>query len=147
MALDVDGDGDISVRELETLFKSLKFKLKMSDREIRKFIKGVDENGDGSIDVEEFLHLIQGQSGARRAIIHKELIHRSGIRKRFEKYDKDGNGVITRDEFRRVVEDKYQSRLTPQQVDEMIIEADRDGNGEIDYEEFLRAFTYFPVAK
>ena len=81
----------------------------------------------------------------KRDIIHKALIQRSGIRQRFLKYDKDGNGVITRDEFRRVVEDKYQARLTPEQVDEMIIEADKDGNGDIDYDEFMRAFTYFPV--
>ena len=115
----------------------------MSERDIRDFLDELDENGDGSVDVSEFMKLIH--SGFKRDIIHKALIQRSGIRQRFLKYDKDGNGVITRDEFRRVVEDKYQARLTPEQVDEMIIEADKDGNGDIDYDEFMRAFTYFPV--
>ena len=145
LALDIDGDGDISIQEIENLLQTIKFKLQMSDNDIKDFIEGLDENGDGSIDIEEFLNLIQ--SGFKREIIQKALIQRSGIRKRFEKYDKDGNGVITRDEFRRVVEDRYQSRLTPKQVDEMIIEADKDSNGSIDYDEFLKAFTYFPASK
>ena len=115
----------------------------MSERDIRDFLDELDENGDGTVDVGEFMKLIH--SGFKRDIIHKALIQRSGIRQRFLKYDKDGNGVITRDEFRRVVEDKYRARLTPEQVDEMIIEADKDGNGDIDYDEFMRAFTYFPV--
>lgn len=115
----------------------------MSERDIQDFIDELDENGDGTVDVGEFMKLIQ--SGFKRDIIHKALIQRSGIRQRFQKYDKDGNGVITRDEFRKVVEDKYQTRLAPEQVDEMIIEADKDGNGDIDYDEFMRAFTYFPV--
>lgn len=117
----------------------------MSDRDIQRLVDELDQDGDGTIDIGEFMYLIE--SGFKREIIHKALIQRSGIRKRFQKYDKDGNGVITRDEFRKVVEDKYQTRLSPNQVDEMILEADKDGNGEIDYNEFIRAFTYFPVSK
>ena len=145
MALDLDGDGDISVGELENLLRSLKARLRMSDKDIKKLVNELDQNGDGTVDVEEFLNMIQ--SGIKRDVIHKALVQRSGIRKVFEKYDKDGNGVITRDEFRKVVEDKYQTKLAPRQVDAMIIQADVNKNGKIDYEEFLKAFTYFPVTK
>ena len=43
----------------------------------------------------------------------------------FKKYDKDGNGVITRDEFRKVVEDKYQARLRADQIDQMMLNVDK----------------------
>ena len=145
LALDADGDGDISVAELETLIKSVKRQLKMSDKEISKLIKDVDQNGDGKVDCNEFFHLIQ--SGKNRDVLHKELIKRSGIRQTFKKYDADGNGVITRDEFRKIVSDKYQTKLMPDQINAMMNKADSDGSGKIDYEEFLKSFTYFPISK
>ena len=143
LALDINGDGVITLDELHLLLKSLKSKLKMSEREIKKFEKEFDKDGDGTIDIEEFFEMVQNSS--ERGIIHKALIQRSGIRKIFQKYDKDGNGVITRDEFTRVVEDRFQSRLLPEQVDHILKEADQNGDGVIDYEEFLKSFTYFPA--
>ena len=115
----------------------------MSDRDVAKLIKEVDKNGDGSVDVKEFLSLMK--TGKNREVLHKELIKRSGIRKAFEKYDQDGNGFITRDEFRKVVEDKYQTRMMPDQINEIMSKVDVDESGKIEYDEFLKAFTYFPV--
>ena len=110
---------------------------------MKKFVKDIDQNGDGQIDVSEFVNMVE--VGSKRDIICKALIQRAGIRKAFEKYDKDGNGSITRDEFRRIVEDKYQTTLMQSQVDSMMSQADEDKSGKIDYEEFLKAFSYFPV--
>ena len=116
----------------------------MTEREMARLIKDIDQNGDGNIDVEEFLNMVE--NGPKRDIICKALIQRAGIRKAFQKYDRDGNRVITRDEFRKIVEDKYQTTLTKAQVDEMMEQADVDKSGNIDYEEFLKAFAYFPVS-
>ena len=143
MALDVDGDGDISAKELMLLLKSLKRKLVITEAGINKMVKDTDLNGDGRIDIDEFLNMME--CGEKREIILKALITRHGIRKAFEKYDRDKNGVITRDEFTRVVEDRFQSRLLPEQVDQILREADQNGDGVIDYEEFLKSFTYFPA--
>ena len=145
LALDTDGNGDISVQEIETLLKSLKRKLRMSENEIKRLVKETDKNGDGVVDVEEFFHMVE--CGDKQNIIRKEMIQRSGVRKAFQKYDKDGSGFISRDEFRKVVEDKYQSTLRSNQVDKLMEQADRDNSGEISYEEFLKAFSYFPVSK
>ena len=115
LALDKDGDGDISLSEVSNMLKGLKRKLRMTERELAKLIKEIDQNGDGNIDVEEFLNMVE--NGPKRDIICKALIQRARIRKSFQKYDRDGNGVITRDEFRKIVEDKYQTTLTKAQVD------------------------------
>ena len=145
LALDLDGNGDISVDELDKLLRSMKRKLRMSETEITRLVRQTDENGDGTVSVDEFLNMVE--KGNNKNAIHKELIQRSGVRKAFEKYDADGSGTITRDEFRRIVEDKYQTTLRPGQVDRLMEQADKDNSGQIDYEEFLMVFTYFPVTK
>ena len=117
----------------------------MTNTDIDKLLKSFDSNGDGNIDTKEFLNMIT--TGEKRNIIKKALIQRHGVRELFKKYDKDGNGVITRDEFRRVVEDKYQARLRADQIDQMMLNVDKDKDGTIDYEEFYKAFRYFPVEK
>ena len=145
LALDLDGNGDISVKELECLLKSIKRKLRMTEKEIMKMVEKTDQNGDGCVDLEEFLNLIE--TAEQKKVIHKELIQRSGVRKAFEKYDKDGSGTITRDEFRKVVEDKYQTTMRANQIDKLMEQADKDNSGNISYDEFLAAFSYFPVSK
>ena len=57
LALDLDGNGDISVQELESLLRSIKRKLRMTENQIMKMVKQTDKNGDGSVDLEEFLNL------------------------------------------------------------------------------------------
>ena len=145
LALDIDGNGDISVAELESLLRAIKRKLRLTENQIVKMVKQTDRNGDGNVDLEEFLDLME--TAEQKRIIHKELIQRSGVRKAFEKYDKDGSGSITRDEFRRVVEDKYQTTMRANQIDKLMEQADKDNSGQISYDEFLAAFSYFPVTK
>jgi Ca2+-binding EF-hand superfamily protein len=145
LALDTDGNGDISVQELDTLLKSLKRKLRMSENEIKKLVKDTDKNGDGVVDMEEFFSMVE--CGDKQSVIRKEMIQRSGVRKCFQKYDRDGSGSISREEFRKVVEDKYQSTLRSTQIDSLMEQADKDNSGQISYEEFLMTFSYFPVTK
>ena len=143
LALDENEDGDISEAEMIGLLKSLKRKLSLSEKAIIKLVKDTDQNGDGKIDIDEFVSFLE--NGTKKDVIRKALIQRSGIRKAFEKYDIDGNGFITRNEFRRIVEDKYQSTLMPSQVDALMDQADLNKSGEIDFDEFIKAFAYFPV--
>ena len=124
---------------------SAKRQLKMTNKEISKLMKEVDQNGDGTIDLTEFFNVIT--CAERRDVIFKELIKRSGIRETFQKYDRDENGVITTDEFKKMMSDKYPGKFKPDEIVALMNKADKDGSGMINYEEFLQSFAYFPVTK
>ena len=141
--MDVDGDGDISRSELAILLKSMKRKLGMSENTITKLVNQTDLDGDGTIDFNEFLNLIENVE--TKKALHKALIQRAGIRKAFERYDKDGKGFLTRHEFKRALEDKYEAVLAQTQVDALMNRVDTDKSGKIEYDEFIKTFSYFPV--
>ncbi|KAK6746968.1 hypothetical protein RB195_000301 [Necator americanus] len=59
------------------------------------------------------------------------------IREAFRVFDKDGNGVITANEFKYFMV-HMGMQFSEEEVEEMMQEVDCDGNGEIDYEEFVK---------
>lgn len=59
------------------------------------------------------------------------------IREAFRVFDKDGNGFISAAELRHVMTNLGE-KLTDEEVDEMIREADIDGDGQVNYEGTFR---------
>uniref|UniRef100_A0A8P0NV50 EF-hand calcium-binding domain-containing protein 11 n=2 Tax=Canis lupus familiaris TaxID=9615 RepID=A0A8P0NV50_CANLF len=55
-------------------------------------------------------------------------------------FDKDGNGYISAVELHHVMTNSG-VKLTDEEVDEMIKEADTDGDGRVNYEEFVQMVT------
>ena len=55
------------------------------------------------------------------------------VRQAFKMFDKDGNGTVSASELRRVMMNLGE-KLSEEEVDEMMREADIDGDGEINYE-------------
>ena len=118
----------------------------MGDDEITKLVNDTDKNKDGNISIKEFLNMIEidnieGRSN-KSDVIHKTFILRAKARKVYKEYDTDGNGYITKDEFQVICENKYPYKLSSEEVDELMEEADKDKSGIIDYEEFIKAFLY-----
>ena len=66
----------------------------------------------------------------------KEEIHEA-----FWVFDKDGNGYISAAELCHVMTNLGE-KLTDEEVDEMIREADIDGDGQVNYEEFVHIYMY-----
>ena len=128
----------LKTEEVEKLLLAEKVKLRMSLKEIKTLLANLDK--DGKIDTDELLQKVGG--GPKKNIIKKSLEQRSVVRKQFEKYDKDGKGYITSEEFRKVVQNKFSSTMTAEEIEKMMKDADKDGDGTIDYEEFLKAFSY-----
>ena len=55
------------------------------------------------------------------------------IRDAFKVFDKDGNGLISAHELRQIMM-SLGEKLTDEELDEMMREADLNGDGQIDYE-------------
>ena len=63
----------------------------------------------------------------------KDVTSYDAIREAFKVFDKEGKGSIPREEFRHIMT-TLGERLTDEEVDEMLDDADADGDGEIQYE-------------
>ena len=59
------------------------------------------------------------------------------LREALRVFDQDQNGFISAAELRHVMTNLGE-KLTDEEVDEMIREADVDGDGQINYEEFVK---------
>merc|ERR1712103_5077 len=92
-------------------------------------INEVDADGNGTIDFPEFLSLMARKM--KDTDTEEELIEA------FKVFDRDGNGFISAAELRHIMT-KLGEKLTDEEVDEMIREADICGDGQINYEEFVK---------
>eukprot|EP01120_Amphizonella_sp_Union-15-10_P012452 TRINITY_DN552_c0_g1_i1.p1 TRINITY_DN552_c0_g1~~TRINITY_DN552_c0_g1_i1.p1 ORF type:complete len:150 (-),score=49.03 TRINITY_DN552_c0_g1_i1:81-530(-) len=124
---DKDGDGNITTKELGIVMRSLG--QNPTEAELQDMIHEVDANNSGTIDFPEFLTMMAKQM--------KNEDTEEEIREAFKVFDKDGNGLISAAELRHVMTNLGE-KLTDDEVDEMIREADVDNDGQINYEEFVK---------
>jgi len=89
--------------------------------------------GNGTIDFSEFLTMMLPN--------RKDNSNCGpGIREAFRTFDQDGNGLISAAELRHAMTNLGE-KLTDDEVDEMIREADIDGDGQVSYEGSLLTLT------
>ncbi|XP_077247692.1 calmodulin-like [Tasmannia lanceolata] len=127
---DKDGDGCITIEELATFIGSLG--QNPTEEELQEMIGEMDLDGNGTIEFGEFLKLM-----ARKM---KETDAEEELKEAFKVFDKDQNGFISANELRHVMINLGE-RLTDEEVQQMIREADLDGDGQVNYEEFVRMMT------
>lgn len=125
--LDRFDTGSITTKELGTVMRSLG--QNPTEAELQDMINEVDADGNGTIDFAEFLSLM-----ARKM---KDTDSEEELKEAFRVFDKDQNGFISAMELRHVMTNLGE-KLTDDEVDEMIREADVDGDGQINYEEFVK---------
>ena len=124
---DKDRDAKITTKELGTVMRNLG--QNPTEVELTEMIAEVDLDGNGTIDFKEFLGLMVRKM--------KDTDTEEELLEAFKVFDRDGNGYITSHELRHVMTNLGEA-LSPEEVEEMIKEADLDGDGQIDYEEFVR---------
>ena len=139
MGLDSDGNGEISIQELEHLLKSMRIKLRLSETEIRRALKQIDSNGDGTVDIQELMDIIYKFDTA--GIIYKALHQRSEIRKDFKRFDADKSGFISIDELVQVVRDRTGILVPEKYILPLMKDCDENDDDKIDYEEFVTIMT------
>ncbi|XP_060924574.1 uncharacterized protein LOC132998844 [Limanda limanda] len=127
---DKDGDGTITTKELGTVMRSLG--QNPTEAELLDMINDVDAEGNGTIDFQEFLTMM-----ARKM---KDTDIEEEMREAFRLFDKDGNGYISAADLRQVMTNLGE-KLTDEEVDEMIGEADIDEDGQVNIAEFVQMMT------
>jgi len=121
---DTDGSGEIDSKELKVAMRALGFEPKKE--EIQKMISDVDDDGSGTIGYEEFLKMMTHK------ILNRDP--KDEILKAFRLFDDDETGKISFKNLKRVAKELGE-RMTDEELQEMIDEADRDGDGTPDDED------------
>ena len=125
-AFDKDGNGSITTKELGTVMRSLGQNL--SEAEIKEMIDIVDEDKNGTIDFQEFLHLM----ARKMKLIGKE----EELLDAFNLLDKDGNGKISKYELRYNLMSS-DSKINGDDIEEFIKTIGTDDEGNIDIQNFI----------
>nr|2KN2_A Chain A, Calmodulin [Glycine max] len=68
---------------------------------------------------------------------HMDTDAEEELKEAFKVFDKDQNGYISASELRHVMINLGE-KLTDEEVEQMIKEADLDGDGQVNYEEFVK---------
>lgn len=124
-ALDVNGDGTLTYKEVvETMNKN---KLEVP-ADLLEIMKDIDSDGSGQVDYTEFV---------AATLDKKQYMTEQNAWIAFRQFDLDGDGKITAQELKTVLgADGVGDHFDTVKIDEMIKEADSNGDGMIDFEEF-----------
>lgn len=132
--MDTSGDGFVSLEEMRCFFDTVG--LRLDDKLIDALFSHFDPNGSGSVHYGEFCWAFFN----RRGLINqwkqktKGLTNRQ-IKSKFQCADKNGNGVLTRREFAKLLK-SFSIKLSDMEIDLLIDRFDKDGDGELDLNEF-----------
>ncbi|XP_060523392.1 calmodulin-A-like isoform X2 [Cylas formicarius] len=126
MLFDKDEDGTITMAELGVVMRSLG--QRPTETELRDMVNEVDQDGNGTIEFNEFLQMMSRKM--------KEADGEEELKEAFRVFDKNNDGLISNIELRHVMT-SLGERLSEEEVEDMIKEADLDGDGQVNYEEFV----------
>ena len=124
---DKDKDGAITTKELGDVMRALG--ANPTQAELQEMINEVDTDDSGKIEFKEFLSLFAKKM--------KDPDTEEDLIEAFRIFDKDGSGNISALELRHVMT-TLGERLTEEEADEMIKEADTNNDGQINYQEFVK---------
>merc|ERR1739845_187449 len=101
-----------------------------TEAELADMINEIDSDGSGLVEFPEFLTMMarklkDGQDSEEEVI------------EAFKVFDKEGNGFISAAELRHIVTNLGE-KLTDEEADEMLREADIEGTENINYVEFVK---------
>ncbi|KAM3878055.1 troponin C, slow skeletal and cardiac muscles-like [Diretmus argenteus] len=119
-------DGCISTKELGKVMRMLG--QKPTPIELQEMIKEVDEDGNGTVDFDEFLGLmVRCMKDDTKGKTEEELADL------FRMFDKNQDGYIDVDELKNMLESTGE-RITKDDIDELMKDGDKNNDGKIDYD-------------
>ena len=126
---DRNGDGRISVAELDDVLKALGTAVPAKD--LQRVMEDLDSDRDGFISVAEFAAFCRRSADDGGA---------SELRDAFDLYDQDHNGLISAVELRDVL-CRLGMSVTVDDCHRMIASVDADGDGNVNFDEFCTMMT------
>lgn len=122
---DRNGDGQICKGELGTVLRALGGTEKVSDEQIEQLVHDVDVNGDGFLDLYEFIEL---------NMKIKDVDDSKCLSRAFHVFDVDRDGFISPEELHHVLEEF--GDMSADECRCLIQAADEDGDEMVDFQEF-----------
>merc|ERR1711904_678474 len=100
-----------------------------TNQELPRVVNEVDPHGKGILTFQQFVTMM--------SYFDHGLITEEEVLEAFKIFDRDASGSIESAELRHVLQ-TLGDKLTEEEADMMLDEADADGSGEIDFEEFAQ---------
>ncbi|KAG6589633.1 putative calcium-binding protein CML27, partial [Cucurbita argyrosperma subsp. argyrosperma] len=125
---DSNGDGRISITELDSVLKSLGSAIPYE--ELRGVMEDLDYDKDGFINIDEFAAFCKEPMASDEAGL-------SELRDAFDLYDQDHNGLISHSELHLVLT-RLGINYSIEDCQRMIHTVDSDGDGNVNFEEFRK---------
>lgn len=127
---DRNGDGKISMDELETVMKSVGNE--PTKLELNLIMKDADTDRNGVITLDEFMAYMSRPPKGRCT--------EAELKAQFHLFDKDNDGYITIKEMYSLVRElKIDEEFPEDLILQMFIEADENKDGKISYQEYIHA--------
>ena len=123
---DKNKKGSIGVGDIVKIMTN--FGLPLTKEEVKKMISTVDSSGDGEVDFEEFVMLMEKQ------------VHNVGddpVILAFRDFDKNDDGKITNHEFRYILTHVGENRFSDEDVDGLFRDCDLKEDDDLAYEDFV----------
>ncbi|KAK1425157.1 hypothetical protein QVD17_20503 [Tagetes erecta] len=132
---DVDGDGKISQLELTNVLLTFGQEKSKATIEAQGILKEVDFNGDGFIDLDEFMSIMDGSKPVFDTFNEGDGDD-DDLKNAFLVFDSDKNGLISAKELQRVLISLGCRNCKLGQCRKMIKGVDKNGDGFVDFKEF-----------
>ncbi|KAL1215263.1 putative calcium-binding protein CML23 [Cardamine amara subsp. amara] len=131
---DKNRDGKISIEELKDVIGALS--PTASQEETTSMMKEFDVDGNGFIDMDEFVALFQIGDDSRNGD-ESNSDNMRDLKEAFDLYDLDRNGKISASELHSVMKNLGE-KCSIQDCKRMISKVDSDGDGCVNFEEFKK---------
>lgn len=132
--IDANGDGKISTFELSELLLCLGYEKSTALKEAQGMMSAMDYDGDGVVELDEFIDVMNSSSGGRKLGVEKE--EDDHLMDAFIIFDVDRNGLISPRELQRVLISLGCDGCSLEDCSRMIKAVDKDGDGFVDFEDF-----------